>query len=79
MGLISLDKRGRVVIPKELREKFGLNLGQSVVVELRGEEIVLKSALKVEKFIGGLKGCVRGSQIRPMELKRIWSTAHVNH
>jgi len=35
MGLTSLDKRGRVVIPKELREKLGLNPDQNVIVELR--------------------------------------------
>jgi len=79
MGLTSLDKRGRVVIPKELREKLGLNPDQSVIVELRGNEIVLKPALKVEKFIEELKGCVHSSQIKPMELKKIWSTTHANH
>ncbi len=79
MGLTSLDKRGRVVIPKELREKLGLNPDQNVIVELRGNEIVLKPALKVEKFIEELKGCVHSLQIKSMELKKIWSTPHVNH
>ncbi|RLI41043.1 hypothetical protein DRO64_08110, partial [Candidatus Bathyarchaeota archaeon] len=72
MGLTSLDDRGRVVIPKELREKLGLRPDQRFLIEVRGDEIVLKPALDVEKFIAELKGCVHGSRIRPHELKEIW-------
>ena len=45
MGLTSLDDRGRVVIPKELREKLGLRPDQRFLVEVRGEEIVWKPAM----------------------------------
>ena len=79
MGLTSLDDRGRVVIPKELREKLGLRPDQRFLVEVRGDEIVLKPALDVEKFIAELKGCVRGSRIRPHELKEIWGVKHAHH
>lgn len=79
MGSASLDKRGRVVIPKELRQELGLKPDQNVIIELRGKEIILKPALEVEKFIEELKGCVHGSQIPPTELKEIWGTAHAHH
>ena len=79
MGLTFLDDRGRVVIPKELREKLGLRPDQRFLVEVRGEEIVLKPALDVEKFIAELKGCVHGSRIRPHELKEIWGIKHAHH
>jgi AbrB family looped-hinge helix DNA binding protein len=72
MGITSIDKRGRVVIPKELREKLGLKPEQRIVLELRGDELVLKPALSVEDFIAELKGCIHGSRIKPEELKRIW-------
>ena len=78
MGMAFFDKRGRVVIPKEIRERLSLNPGQSILIEVRGEELVLKPALKVETFIAELKGCVRGSRIRPTELKEIWGTAHAH-
>ena len=79
MGLTSLDDRGRVVIPKELREKLGLKPNQHLLIEVRGEEIVLRPALDVEKFIAELKGCVHGSRIKPLELKEIWGVRHANH
>ena len=79
MGLTSLDDRGRVVIPKELREKLGLRPDQRFLVEVRGEEIVLKPAVDAEKFIAELKGCVHGSRIKPHELKEIWGARHAHH
>ena len=79
MGLTSLDDRGRVLIPKELREKLGLRPDQRFLVEVRGEEIVLKPTLDAEKFIAELKGCVHGSRIKPRELKEIWGVKHAHH
>ena len=35
------------------------------------EEDRLRSK-EVEEFIKGLRGCVKGSNIKPEELKRIW-------
>jgi len=79
MSLTSIDERGRVVIPKQLRENLGLKPNQRLIVETRGKEIVLKPALKVEEFIAELRGSVRGSKIKPNELKKIWGTAYAHH
>jgi len=79
MGTTSIDKRGRVVIPKELRERLDLKPEQSIFIEVRGKELVLKPALKVEKFMEELRGCVRGSRIRHSELKEIWGITHAHH
>ena len=38
MGLTSLDDRGRVVIPKELREKLGLGLTNASWLRLEEEK-----------------------------------------
>lgn len=79
MGTTSLDRRGRVVIPKELRERLNLKPDQSMLIEVRGKEIVLKPALEVENFVAELRGCVRGSRIKPSELKEIWGITHAHH
>jgi len=34
--------KGQVVIPKEIREEIGLREGDEVIVELRGDEIVIR-------------------------------------
>jgi len=79
MGLTTLDERGRVVIPKEMRERLGLKADQRLLVEVRAGEVVLRPALGVEAFIAELRGCVRGARTRPSELKEIWGVAHAHH
>ena len=79
MGLTSLDERGRVIIPKEVRDRLGLKPNQHLLVEARNGEIVLKPALNTEKFIAELRGCIQGSKIKPEELKEIWGISHAHH
>jgi AbrB family looped-hinge helix DNA binding protein len=40
----SLDKFGRVVIPKEIRDDLGLEAGAVLTVEAREREILLRAA-----------------------------------
>jgi len=79
MGKTYMDRRGRLVIPKELREKLDLKPEQGVSIEIRDREIVLKPVLKVEEFAAELRGCVHGSRIKPGELKEIWGVEHAHH
>lgn len=79
MGELVIDERGRVVIPKEIREKLNLRPSQKLIVQLREKEIVLKPAVDVEQFIAELKGCVHGSRVKPSELKEIWGATHAHH
>ena len=38
----TLDKFGRVVIPKEIRDSLSLKLGEVLQVEKSGDEVILK-------------------------------------
>jgi AbrB family looped-hinge helix DNA binding protein len=38
----TIDRFGRLVVPKELRERLGLRAGDEVEVDSRDQEIVLK-------------------------------------
>lgn len=42
MKAISLDRAGRVVLPKDLRDKFRLEAGDELLVEESGEQIILR-------------------------------------
>lgn len=42
MKAISLDKAGRVVLPKDLRDRLRLEAGDELLVEETGEEIILR-------------------------------------
>ena len=43
----SIGQKGQVVIPKQLRDAIGLKPGVEVILELRGDEIVI-SKPKIE-------------------------------
>lgn len=42
MRSVLLDKAGRVVLPKDLRDKLRLEAGDELLVEEAGEQIVLR-------------------------------------
>lgn len=69
---VILEERGRILIPKVLREKLRMKPGQRLHIESKGDEIVIKPASDVDRFFRELRGCVKGSKVDPLELKRIW-------
>jgi len=44
------DKLGRIVIPKEMRDKLGLEDGSEAKIELIGEEIIITNPRQEDKF-----------------------------
>ena len=68
-----MDERGRIVIPKEIREALRLKPNQKLSIEANKGEIIIKPAVDLEEFKAKLKGCISGSSIKPTELKKIWS------
>ena len=74
MGKIGvMEERGRILIPKSLREELELKPGKKILIEKRDSEIVLKPAIDLKRFTLELRGCVKKSKIKPEEIKRIWS------
>jgi AbrB family looped-hinge helix DNA binding protein len=69
----------KVTIPKEIREMLGLKPAQSLVVDVRKQEIILKPAVQYEEFFSQLRERVRGSKIKPSEIKEIWGIANAHH
>lgn len=47
--IIKVSKGYQVTIPAKVRHKFGLDIGTSIDIEERGEEIVIKPLSKVTK------------------------------
>jgi len=40
---VEIDKAGRLVVPKKVRDAVGLRAGSSIDIEVRGEEVILRS------------------------------------
>src|SRR3982750_2237306 len=56
MSYSTLTRKGQVTIPKPLRDRLGLRLGDRIFFQLRGEEIVLKP---VHRTILDLQGSIQ--------------------
>lgn len=71
-----IDKKGRIVISKRLREGLGLRKGAKVRLALEEGRIVIMRPLTPEEFIHEMEGCIKeGSpipKINPLEVKKIW-------
>ena len=71
-----IDKKGRIVIPRHLREELGLREGTKVRLVMEEGKIVVMRPVTPEEFIHEMEGCIKeGSQIpkiNPLELKKIW-------
>ena len=66
MKAIPLDKAGRVVLPKDLRDKLRLEAGDELMVEETGEQIILRPVraqptLKKERGVWVYQGA-RGAE-----------------
>ena len=72
MAKVILEKQGRILIPKKIREKIGLRSGEEINLQIEGDKLVLKPLKPAVDFILELKGCVKEGKIDPLELKKIW-------
>ena len=72
MEKVILEKQGRVLIPKSVREELGLRSGEEMALEIEKNKIILKLFKEPKDFSSQLKGCVKESKIDPLRIKKIW-------
>jgi AbrB family looped-hinge helix DNA binding protein len=68
----TLEKQGRIFVPKKIREKLGLRTGEELSLEVREDEIIVKPFKNLKEFSSNLRGCVKNSKIDPLDIKKIW-------
>ena len=71
---ITVDDKGRILIPKEARDKIGLQAGEKARLKIEKGKIILMPPISPEEFIKEMEGCIREGvpSIDPLELKKIW-------
>ena len=74
---VTVDDKGRVLIPKEVRDKVGLRVGGKARLRIEKENIVIMPPISPEEFINEMEGCIREGTptINPLKLKKIWEPA----
>jgi looped-hinge helix DNA binding domain, AbrB family len=71
---VLLDDKGRILIPKEAREKIGLQAGGKARLKIEDEKIIIMPPISPEDFIKELEGCIKEGTptINPLDMKKIW-------
>lgn len=74
---VTVDNKGRVLIPKEVRDKVGLQAGGKARLKIEKESIIIMPPISPEEFIEEMEGCIREGTpaIDPLKLKKMWETA----
>jgi AbrB family looped-hinge helix DNA binding protein len=71
-----VDNKGRIVVPKQLRNEMRIGEGSRVSVQIEKERLVVSRAVDPDEFITEMEGFVRkGSRVQlidPLSLKWIW-------
>lgn len=82
MDEATMDSKGRIVIPEDVRKELGLNEGSRIRVRLEkssisgGTAVILTKSVGPDEFIkrteGALKKQSRAKAADPLRLKEIW-------
>jgi AbrB family looped-hinge helix DNA binding protein len=69
-----VDEKGRILIPKETREKIGLKTGEKARLKVEKEQLIIMPPITAEEFIKEMEGCITEGEpsIDPLELKKMW-------
>ncbi len=53
---VRVDNRGRIVIPREIREKLGIEAGSELLLDVSGDKIVVKKKYDPFKKLASILG-----------------------
>jgi len=77
---VVVDDRGRVLIPKHMRESLGLQPGRQARLEMEDGRLIITPPTSPEEFIREMEGCIKKGTptMDPLKLKEIWEKTPQN-
>jgi len=74
MEEVTVDERGRILIPRRIRERVGLQPGSGARLEVEENRLVIIPPISPERFIQQMEGCIKEGEpsLDPLKLKEIW-------
>ncbi len=72
-----VDDRGRILIPKHIRESLGLQPGRQARLEIEEGRLIITPPISPEEFIRKMEGCIKKGEptMDPLKLKEMWEKA----
>jgi len=81
MSQVTLDSKGRILIPENIRKKAGITAGSRVRVSVDDGVVIIRKSVGPEEFIRETKGVIKkGSPVKivdPLKLKEIWESKRI--
>lgn len=75
----TIDEKGRITIPKHVRERLDLSPGERIELDVENGSIVVRPKISREEFVEEMAGCINSETRRedapdldPVELKKDW-------
>jgi len=74
---VFIDSKGRLLIPKNVREKVGLQTGAKARLKIEKQQLIVLPPISPEEFIREMEGCIKEGTptTDPLNLKKIWEPA----
>jgi len=74
---VLVDNKGRILIPKNIREKIGLETGTKAQLKIENHKLFIQPPTQPEEFIQEMEGCIKEGTpaLDPLDLKKIWDPA----
>jgi len=69
MQLTKIDDRGRILLPKEIREELDLKPSEQMFVMSAGKEIIVLKKIDVKKIMQDIIEKVKGVDLGALEIK----------
>ena len=71
---VIVDEKGRILIPKEAREKVGLQAGGKAKLKIENKKLIITPPVSPAEFIKELEGCIKEGTpvIDALALKKMW-------
>lgn len=71
---VIVDRKGRIQIPKVVRDKVGLRIGGKAFLKVEKEKVIIIPPVSAEDFIKEMEGCIKEGDVAldPLNTKKIW-------
>ena len=70
----TVDDRGRILIPKKIRHRLGLQPGANARIEVESDRLIIIPPVSADRFVQKMEGCITEGKalLDPLKLKEIW-------